>query len=48
VTYLCDETQIAPTQEIYFDLAWGLGIEDNLDKMTHDFLEQTARCRVPG
>ncbi len=55
LTYLCDEIPMALTQKVYFGLTWGLGIEDDLLKVTHDFLEQTARywrtwvknCSVP-
>ncbi len=55
LTYLCDETPVALTQKFYFGLTWGLGIEDDLVKVTHDFLEQTIRywriwvknCSVP-
>lgn len=55
LTYLCEETPIALTQKFYFGLTWGLGIEDDLVKVAHDFLEQTARywrmwvknCSVP-
>ena len=55
LTYLCDETPVALTQKFYFGLTWGLGIEDDLVKVTHDFLEQTMRywrtwvknCSVP-
>ena len=55
LTYLCEETPVALTQELYFGLTWGLGIEDDLVKVTHDFLEQTIRywriwvknCSVP-
>lgn len=55
LTYLCEEIPVALTQKFYFGLTWGLGIEDDLVKVTHDFLEQTARywrtwvknCSVP-
>jgi GH15 family glucan-1,4-alpha-glucosidase len=55
LTYLCEETPVALTQKLYFGLTWGLGIEDDLVKVTHDFLDQTARywrtwvknCTVP-
>ncbi|MDF0642435.1 MAG: glycoside hydrolase family 15 protein [Nitrospira sp.] len=55
LTYLCDEIPVALTRKFYFGLTWGLGIEDDLIKVTHDFLEQTARywrtwvkhCSVP-
>lgn len=55
LTYLCEETPVALTQKFYFGLTWGLGIEDDLVKVTHDFLEQTMRywriwvknCSVP-
>ena len=55
LTYLCEETPVALTQKFYFGLTWGLGIEDDLVKVSHDFLEQTTRywrtwvknCSVP-
>ena len=55
LTYLTDETPVALTQTLYFGLTWSLGIEDDLVKVTHDFLEQTTRywrtwvknCSVP-
>ena len=55
LTYLCEETPVALTQKFNFGLTWGLGIEDDLVKVTHDFLEQTTRywhtwvknCSVP-
>jgi GH15 family glucan-1,4-alpha-glucosidase len=55
LTYLCEGTPVALTQPLYFGLTWGLGIEDNLLKVTHEFLDQTARywrtwvknCSVP-
>ena len=55
LTYLCEETPVALTRKFYFGLTWGLGIEDDLIKVTHDFLEQTTRywrlwvkhCSVP-
>jgi GH15 family glucan-1,4-alpha-glucosidase len=55
LTYLCEETPAALTQKFYFGLTWGLGIENDLVAVTHDFLEQTIRywrtwvkhCSVP-
>ncbi len=55
LTYLCEETPVALTQKLYFGLTWGLGIEDDLVKVAHEFLDQTARywrtwvknCSVP-
>ncbi len=55
LTYLCEEIPVALTQKFYFGLTWGIGIEDDLLKVTHDFLEQTTRywrtwvkhCSVP-
>lgn len=55
LTYLCEEIPVALTRKFYFGLTWGLGIEDDLIKVTHDFLEQTTRywrtwvkhCSVP-
>ena len=55
LTYLCEEIPVALTQKFYFGLTWGVGIENDLIKVTHDFLEQTTRywrtwvkhCSVP-
>lgn len=55
LTYLCEEIPVALTQKFYFGLTWGLGIENDLIKVAHDFLEQTTRywrtwvkhCSVP-
>lgn len=55
LTYLCEEIPVALTQKFYFGLTWGVGIENDLVKVTHDFLEQTTRywrtwvkhCSVP-
>ena len=55
LTYLCEDVPVALTHKLYFGLTWGLGIEDDLIKVTHDFLEQTTRywrtwvksCSVP-
>ncbi len=55
LTYLCEDTPVALTQKLYFGLTWGLGIEDDLVKVTHEFLDQTTRywrtwvknCSVP-
>ncbi len=55
LTYLADETPVALTQPYYFGLTWSLGIEDDLVKVSHEFLEQTLRywrtwvknCSVP-
>lgn len=55
LTYLSEETPVALTRKLYFGLTWGLGIEDDLVKVSHEFLEQTTRywllwvknCSVP-
>ncbi len=55
LTYLAEETPVALTQTLYFGLTWSLGIEDDLVKVSHEFLEQTTRywrtwvknCSVP-
>ncbi len=57
LTYLAEETPVpvALTQPLYFGLTWSLGIEDDLVKVSHEFLEQTLRywltwvknCSVP-
>lgn len=55
LTYLCEETQVALTEKMYFGLTWGPGIEDDLIKVTHKFLNKTTRywqtwvknCSVP-
>lgn len=45
LTYLAEEhpVAVALTQPLYFGLSWSLGIEDDLVKVTHEFLEQTTR-----
>lgn len=55
LTYLCEGTPVALATRLYFGLTWGLGIQDDLIKVTHDFLDQTTRywrtwvknCSVP-
>ena len=55
LTYLCEERPFALTETTYFALTWGLGIEDDLAKVSHEFLDQTARdwrmwvkhCSIP-
>lgn len=55
LTYLREEMPVALTRKFYFGLTWGLGIDNDLIKVTHDFLEQTTRywrrwvkhCSVP-
>ena len=55
LTYLCEERSFALTETTYFALTWGLGIEDDLAKVSHEFLDQTARdwrmwvkhCSIP-
>ncbi|MGH7206723.1 MAG: glycoside hydrolase family 15 protein [Nitrospiraceae bacterium] len=55
LTYLCEEIPVALTEKLYFGLTWGLGIEDDLVRVAHEFLDQTTRywrtwvknCSVP-
>lgn len=55
LTYLCEETPVALTENLYFGLTWGPGIEDDLVKVSHEFLTKTTRywqtwvknCSVP-
>jgi GH15 family glucan-1,4-alpha-glucosidase len=55
LTYLCEETQVALTSKMYFALTWGIGIEDDLVKVSHEFLDQTTKywmtwvkhCSIP-
>lgn len=55
LTYLYEERPFALTEKTYFALTWGLGIEDDLAKVSHEFLDQTARywrmwvkhCSIP-
>ena len=55
LTYLCGETPVMLTSKMYFALTWGIGIEDDLVKVSHDFLDQTTKywrtwvkhCSIP-
>ena len=55
LTHLCEETPIGLTSTMYFALTWGIGIEDDLVKVSHDFLDQTTKywrtwvkhCSIP-
>ena len=55
LTYLCQETPVALTSKMYFALTWGIGIEDDLVKVSHEFLDQTIKywriwvkhCSIP-
>ena len=55
LTYLHEERPFALTERTYFALTWGLGIEDDLAKVSHEFLDQTTRywrmwvkhCSIP-
>ena len=55
LTYLCEETPVILTSKMYFALTWGLGIEDDLVKVSHEFLDQTTKywrtwvkqCSIP-
>lgn len=55
LTYLCEETPVVLTSKMYFALTWGIGIEDDLVKVSHDFLDQTTKywrtwvkhCSIP-
>ena len=55
LTYLCEETPVILTSKMYFALTWGIGIEDDLVKVSHEFLDQTTKywrtwvkhCSIP-
>ncbi len=55
LTYLCEETPVVLTSKMYFALTWGIGIEDDLVKVSHEFLDQTTKywrtwvkhCSIP-
>ncbi len=55
LTYLCEETPVALTSKMYFALTWGIGIEDDLVRVSHEFLDQTTKywrtwvkhCSIP-
>ncbi len=55
MTYLCEETPFVLEGPLYFALTWGLGIEDDLSKVSQQFLEQTIEywrtwvkhCSIP-
>jgi GH15 family glucan-1,4-alpha-glucosidase len=42
LTYLCEETSTALKEPLYFALSWDIGIEDDLIKVSHSFLDQTV------
>ena len=55
LTYLCEESLVALTSKMYFALTWELGIEDDIAKVSHEFLDQTTKhwrtwvkhCSIP-
>jgi GH15 family glucan-1,4-alpha-glucosidase len=55
LTFLCEETEFSLTEPVYFGLTWGVGVEDDLLKVTNDFLERTIdywrtwvkHCSIP-
>jgi len=55
LTYFTEETSFALQEKLYFGLTWGAGIEDDLGKVAHDFLERTTHywhtwvkhCSIP-
>jgi GH15 family glucan-1,4-alpha-glucosidase len=55
LTYLCEESPVALTSKMYFALTWDLGIEDDIVKASHEFLDQTTKhwrtwvkhCSIP-
>jgi GH15 family glucan-1,4-alpha-glucosidase len=55
LTYFCEETRFALTSPVHFALTWGLGIEDDLVRVSREFLHQTAKhwriwvkhCSIP-
>jgi len=55
LTYLCEESLVALTSKMYFALTWRLGIEDDIVKVSHEFLDQTTKywrtwvkhCSIP-
>ncbi|HLG19217.1 MAG TPA: glycoside hydrolase family 15 protein [Bdellovibrionota bacterium] len=55
LTYLCEEGPFSLREPLYFGLTWSSGIEDDLVKVTHAFLDQTAEywrlwvkhCAIP-
>ncbi len=55
LTHLTEETTFSLLEPVYFGLTWNTGLEDDLIKVTHDFLERTIRywrlwvkhCSIP-
>ena len=55
LTYLCEESPVALTSTMYFALTWGIGIEDDLVKVSREFMDQTIKywrtwvkhCSIP-
>ncbi len=55
MTYLCEEIPFVLEEPLYFGLTWGVGIEDDLPKTAHQFLEQSIdywrtwvkHCSIP-
>lgn len=56
LTYLCDEVPFVLNEPLYFGLTWSTGIEDDLVRVSREFLEQTTRywrswvqhCSIPS
>ena len=56
LTYLCDETPFVLSEPLYFGLTWSYGIEEDLPKITEQFLHQTTvywrtwvqHCSIPS
>jgi hypothetical protein len=46
-TYLCNEAPVAMTQNFSFGLTSGLGIENDLVKVTHDFRNRPCAIGAP-
>lgn len=55
LTYLCDEVSFVLKETLFFGLSWGYGIEDDIVKVSRQFLDQTAgywqrwvqHCSIP-
>ncbi|MHB8483480.1 MAG: glycoside hydrolase family 15 protein, partial [Nitrospiria bacterium] len=55
MTYLAEETPFPLKEKLYFGMTWGLGIEDDLIKVSENFLDNTANywrswvkhCSIP-
>ncbi|HCM38998.1 MAG: hypothetical protein A2Z97_11780 [Bdellovibrionales bacterium GWB1_52_6] len=56
LTYLEEETAFALQEPVYFGLSWGVGIEDDIARVSQQFLEQTVdywriwvkHCSIPS